>query len=1000
MMARNRQQEEEGDDWSLGLSVDWERRLLVDPAGALRDLRRLCGHTRPATDDLESTYWKALLASASDDELAVAVLLRVRTEADFRQSLLQIGGKQVMLLHQHFKALAVSRIGETDLDPSIWDQAIDNAYCLGSNALQDLGKQNEAAAFYVLAHDLLTAEQPITYLERLYLRFGLCHSLFPPEEPIGAGVQDYLKLAKRILEDLFAEPLRELKDSIRKPLRFELYFWMAKVQAEIGELEESAKNFGEAAERAADADDRASSKCRRASVLEKLGRLQEAFVEYCEVEPMIEEITDETLVDLWYVGYWKLKTYLQGGAGPLSETEEVPKLLGRVPAMLGRITRQGLRGGDLAKLPEESIDLFTTILADTSAEEIQTRYRLLISRAENLVQLGRYDEAERDMVEAEALEISFPKSEKPWRSHLFRARLQARQGEPEKAKEKFAAILPQLRASSEKLPEFLGYYLEVLVAAPDSSPERVIDLVGILEGTWTELLGRQPTAGARAQTRMLLQRPVESAMLCLAASADEAGSESPEGQRALARAWALYQEVRNPELRATSNKRTPKTESYQLVEGRQLENAFHGAFRRSYPDLQSGAWALDLERLQQHDAAFITDTKSLKTEAAELPRQHGLWLMLFEISAMLKEPVLLVLAYFQGAYSFKLFPFGVYQRLLDWNQDWLAKARSKGERSRQLIEVTELNSETEDIATQNKAAPEISEILPLAVNLSLSALAISALASRGEEEKMAETAKKFPVYLYPTGQIHNLLFEMIQQDDGGGEYFGRGRAICGCLKAAPVIKEKLNLQRGWLGVGGVPANEPFSALPGTSTEILEIQNQLIQFGVAKEKIITLTGADATVRNLTATLAERSPVVLHLAVHGIAHEDHPEACALVLAPTPGQPAQDLLFFRKIRQLPLEGVDLVVLSACGSLVGRSNHSAGIQGLAWAFLDAGARQVIASRYKVEDTATSKFMAAFYRSLTILPPAEALGMARQECLPEAKGAARQQVGAWSIWS
>jgi CHAT domain-containing protein len=93
-----------------------------------------------------------------------------------------------------------------------------------------------------------------------------------------------------------------------------------------------------------------------------------------------------------------------------------------------------------------------------------------------------------------------------------------------------------------------------------------------------------------------------------------------------------------------------------------------------------------------------------------------------------------------------------------------------------------------------------------------------------------------------------------------------------------------------------------------------------------------------------------------------------------------------------------VELVVLSACSSLLGRSGRGAGMEGLAWAFLQAGVTQVIASRYPVDDRATVTFMRALYRHLQDLPVAEALGRTRDECL-RAEGLPLREVGAWSVW-
>ncbi len=120
--------------------------------------------------------------------------------------------------------------------------------------------------------------------------------------------------------------------------------------------------------------------------------------------------------------------------------------------------------------------------------------------------------------------------------------------------------------------------------------------------------------------------------------------------------------------------------------------------------------------------------------------------------------------------------------------------------------------------------------------------------------------------------------------------------------------------------------------------------------------------------------------------------------MILADCPERPERELLPYRRIRELPLDGVELVVLSACSGLIGRSGRSASMEGLAWAFLGRGVTQVIASRYPVDDEATVEFMLALYQGLLELPAADALGRARDVCLVE-KGMDPREVGAWSVW-
>jgi len=133
--------------------------------------------------------------------------------------------------------------------------------------------------------------------------------------------------------------------------------------------------------------------------------------------------------------------------------------------------------------------------------------------------------------------------------------------------------------------------------------------------------------------------------------------------------------------------------------------------------------------------------------------------------------------------------------------------------------------------------------------------------------------------------------------------------------------------------------------------------------------VPITGRDAK----QALILEKLRVarLFHFAGHGYSL---PGAGGLYLA-------DGLLSADSIRVLDLRSCSLVVLSACSTGSGELHGLANSHSLVRSFLDAGARNVIATRWNVDSAATSALMSAFYRRLTFaVNPAEALQLAIQE--------------------
>jgi CHAT domain-containing protein/tetratricopeptide (TPR) repeat protein len=107
-------------------------------------------------------------------------------------------------------------------------------------------------------------------------------------------------------------------------------------------------------------------------------------------------------------------------------------------------------------------------------------------------------------------------------------------------------------------------------------------------------------------------------------------------------------------------------------------------------------------------------------------------------------------------------------------------------------------------------------------------------------------------------------------------------------------------------------------------------------------------------------------VLHFATHGTFHGEHPELSGIVLSlvDESGRPREGFLRLPDLHGLSL-AADLVVLSGCQTALGREIRGEGLVGLSRGFLDAGARNLVASLWQVPDRATAELMTSFYRDL-----------------------------------
>ncbi|HWA93168.1 MAG TPA: CHAT domain-containing protein [Terracidiphilus sp.] len=131
--------------------------------------------------------------------------------------------------------------------------------------------------------------------------------------------------------------------------------------------------------------------------------------------------------------------------------------------------------------------------------------------------------------------------------------------------------------------------------------------------------------------------------------------------------------------------------------------------------------------------------------------------------------------------------------------------------------------------------------------------------------------------------------------------------------------------------------------------------------------------------------------IHFVAHGTASSADPLDSAIILSPDIGHEDRNFkLYARDIMQQPIRA-KLVTVSACYGSGDRSYIGEGLVGLSWAFLRAGAHNVIGALWEVSDVSTPQLMNSLYAGLAARQtPAQALRQAKLTLL-HSKGSFKQ---------
>jgi CHAT domain-containing protein/Tfp pilus assembly protein PilF len=214
------------------------------------------------------------------------------------------------------------------------------------------------------------------------------------------------------------------------------------------------------------------------------------------------------------------------------------------------------------------------------------------------------------------------------------------------------------------------------------------------------------------------------------------------------------------------------------------------------------------------------------------------------------------------------------------------------------------------------------------------------------------------VILVPDSSLYGLNFETLVDPQSRTYWIERTRlAIAPSLLALTAGEAGFKRGRASLLLIGDP-DSPGPEYPKLAYASHEMD--LVKEYLAAPRTTVLRGGDA--RPEAYRISEpRAYSMIHFAAHASANRESPLDSAVMLS---GKPGEYALSARAIMGVPLDA-QLVTISGCRGAGARVYAGEGLVGLSWAFLQAGARSVIAGLWDVNDRSTADLMGDLYRGL-----------------------------------
>ena len=218
------------------------------------------------------------------------------------------------------------------------------------------------------------------------------------------------------------------------------------------------------------------------------------------------------------------------------------------------------------------------------------------------------------------------------------------------------------------------------------------------------------------------------------------------------------------------------------------------------------------------------------------------------------------------------------------------------------------------------------------------------------------------VFVISDGGLNSLNFETLIVPDQKPHFWIEDAAITDAsslrLLSAAYATHKNPTRRLLLVGDSIAPSQEYPELPQAEAQMQSVAQH---FSPTERRI--LARDQATPASYLSSNPEQFSHI-HFVAHGTASRLSPLDSAIVLSRESATSDAFKLYARDIIQHPLHA-DLVTISACYGAGERSYSGEGLVGLSWAFLRAGAHNVVAALWEATDVSTEQLMGKFYDEL-----------------------------------